>query len=105
MKVPHPCRVIAVLLALLWPRFADGSEITERYARFLMLADGDASSGSASVVKFRGNALILTNAHVISGNATTRFRLLNSSEIKPELLGVAEDRDIIVASQKTLTDG
>lgn len=105
MKVPLPCRVIAVLLALLWADFAQGSDITDRFARYLIIVDGDASSGSASIIKFRGNSLILTNAHVLSGNVTTRFRLLNSREIKADLLGIAGDRDLIVATQKGFTEG
>lgn len=105
MKVPLSCRVIAGLLALSWPRLAEASEISDRCSKFLILADGDRSAGSASIIKFRGNALILTNAHVISGNVTTRFRLLNSREVKADLFGVAEDRDILVATQKTFTEG
>jgi hypothetical protein len=105
MKVLNPCRVFAVLLALLLPRLAGASEITERYSKFLLLADGDSSSGSASIIKFRGNALILTNAHVVSGNAITRFRQLNSHDVRASVFGVAQDRDIIVASQNAFTDG
>jgi hypothetical protein len=82
-----------------------GSEIAAKCSPFLIIVEGDAGRGSASVIMFRGNPLIVTNAHVLSGNSTTRFRLLSSQELKPDLFGVAEDRDIVVATQTGSTEG
>jgi len=75
------------------------------FAKYLVLVEGDLSRGSASVIKFRGNPLILTNAHVLSGNTRVDFRLLNNQSLRPGTFGVARNVDLAVFTQEGLDDG
>lgn len=69
------------------------------------MVDGDESKGSASVITIRGQPLIVTNAHVLSGNKTVKFRRLNSKELPFEKIGISKDYDLAVATQKDITEG
>ena len=64
------------------PSSAPQSETASRCAKFLVVVEGDRGSGSASIINIKGNALVVSNAHVISGNNTTKFKLLSSQEIR-----------------------
>jgi hypothetical protein len=79
--------------------------LTARCARALLIIEGDEGAGSGSVINLKGNNLIVTNIHVLSGNPNPRFQLLNSQEVIPETFGVAEDRDICVATQRQASEG
>lgn len=81
------------------------NDLVSRSAKYLLIVDGDEGMGSASIIKWKGNALIVTNIHVVSGNANPRFRLLNGQELRPDTLGVPGDRDILVASQRQVKEG
>jgi hypothetical protein len=69
------------------------------------MVEGDRGRGSASVVNFHGNPLILTNAHVLSGNNRITFRSLNNRTLEPGTFGVARDVDLAVFTQSDLDDG
>jgi hypothetical protein len=75
------------------------------FARYLVLVEGDRGRGSGAVVKFRGNPLILTNAHVLSGNSRVEFRLLNNRTLRTGTFGVARNVDLAVFTQEGLADG
>jgi hypothetical protein len=75
------------------------------FAKYLVLVEGNCGRGSASVIKFRGNPLIVTNAHVLSGNSRVDFRLLNNRALKAGTFGVARDVDLAVFTQGELDDG
>jgi Trypsin-like peptidase domain len=76
-----------------------------QYTKSLVIVEGDSGVGSGSIIKFKGNSLIVTNAHVLSGNRSVKFRLLNSRELKAETIGTPYDRDILVAKQNQVTEG
>lgn len=57
------------------------------------------------MIKFRGNPLILTNAHVLSGNSRVDFRMLNNRTLNVGTFGVARDADLAVFTQNDLVDG
>jgi hypothetical protein len=80
------------------------SDLTTRAAKSLVIVEGDLGMGSASIIKIKGTPLIVTNAHVLSGNRAVRFRLLNSRELTPETIGTPYDRDILVAKQSQVTE-
>lgn len=75
------------------------------FAKYLVLVEGDRGRGSGAVVKFRGNPLILTNAHVLSGNSRVEFRLLNNRTLRTGTFGVARSVDLAVFAQEGLEDG
>jgi S1-C subfamily serine protease len=75
------------------------------FAKHLLLVEGDRGRGSASIIKFRGNPLIVTNAHVLSGNTRVSFRTLDNRTLNAGTFGVARDVDLAVFTQDDLNDG
>jgi hypothetical protein len=76
-----------------------------QFAQHLLIVEGDAGQGSASVIKFRGNPLIVTNAHVLSGNTRVTFRRLNNTVLKTGTFGVAQEADLAVFTQAETKEG
>lgn len=81
------------------------SELLQRCARSLVIVEGDKGAGSGSIINIKGNPLIVTNVHVLSGNANPHFELLNARQVVPETLGIPDDRDICVATQRQVKEG
>jgi Trypsin-like peptidase domain len=75
------------------------------YSKYLLLVEGDRGRGSASIIEFRGNPLIVTNAHVLSGNNRVDFRTLNNRVLTAGTFGVARDVDIAVFTQDEMEGG
>ncbi|MDR3402790.1 MAG: serine protease [Chthoniobacter sp.] len=81
------------------------TSLVSRCSRSLLIVEGDEGAGSGSIINIKGNPLIVTNVHVLSGNANPRFQLLNAHQVVPETLGIPDDRDICVASQRQVQEG
>jgi len=81
------------------------SSLVSRCSRSLLIVEGDEGAGSGSIINIKGNPLIVTNVHVLSGNAHPRFQLLNAHQVVPETLGIPDDRDICVATQRQVQEG
>jgi hypothetical protein len=76
-----------------------------QFSKHLLIVEGNAGRGSASVIKIRGNPLIVTNAHVLSGNSRVAFRGLNNASLKANTFGVAQNADIAVFTQDEVKEG
>ncbi|MEO8353096.1 MAG: serine protease [Chthoniobacteraceae bacterium] len=74
-------------------------------SKYMVIVEGDHGAGSASIIQFRGNPLITTNAHVLSGNQRVKFRLLNNTELTPGTFGIAQDSDVAVFTQDAVKEG
>jgi len=70
-----------------------------------VVIEGASGTGSASIVNMQGKAVIITNAHVVSGNSALRFRRLDGTEVKPEKIGISTQCDLAMASQSQLRGG
>ena len=71
----------------------------------LVIIEGDAGKGSGSIIRLKGNSLIVTNAHVLSGNGKISFRLINSTALNVGTLGIAFGYDLAVITQTTFEGG
>ncbi len=80
------------------------SHFTE-YARYLLLADGAEGKGSGCLVNYQGKTRVITNAHVLSGNANLRFRRLNGDDVATGPFSFANGADLAVADQTGATGG
>jgi hypothetical protein len=70
-----------------------------------VVIEGASGTGSASIINMRGQPVIVTNAHVLSGNSALRFRRLNGSEVRPEKVGVSTQCDLAIATHRELQGG
>jgi hypothetical protein len=59
--------------------YADESSLAGRCAKSLLIVEGDEGAGTGSIINLKGNPLIVTTVHVLSGNANPHFKLLNSA--------------------------
>ncbi len=51
------------------------------FSRDLLIADGLVGKGSGCLVKYQGSTVVVTNAHVLSGNPNVKFQRINSKEV------------------------
>jgi V8-like Glu-specific endopeptidase len=76
-----------------------------KLSKYLLIADGAEGKGSGCLINFQGKTRLVTNAHVISGNANIRFQKLNSEEVVSGPFSFADGADLAVADQDTTSDG
>jgi hypothetical protein len=53
----------------------------QKYARFLLVADGAEGEASGSLVLYQGKVRLVTNAHVLSELPDARFSGINSQQV------------------------
>lgn len=76
-----------------------------QFSKHLVIIESSAGKGSGSIIQVKGNSLIVTNAHVVSGAADVTFRLLDATALKWSTLGVARGADVAVLTQSSLQGG
>ena len=82
-------------------------------AKCLAVVEGDEGAGSGFLLHYKGNALLFTNAHVVSGNPHIRAWLLGGKELNLDKFAVAkvfkhsvaQGFDVAVFSQNGCPDG
>jgi hypothetical protein len=75
-----------------------------RFARSLLIVTGDLGAGTASIIRVGGKPVIVTNAHVLSGNSTVSFRALDGKAVPVERVGISSEYDLAIAEAKDLGD-
>jgi hypothetical protein len=80
-------------------------ELKDKLEKSLVIVEGDKGKGSAAIINLKGNALVVTNVHVFSGNSRVKCKLLNSTILALGTIGIADDRDILVATQSQVKNG
>ena len=63
----------------------------------LIIIEGDHGTGTGFIAKIKGRFFIVTNIHVISGNANLKMSLASGEEMKfGDICFIAKDRDIAI---------
>lgn len=88
------------------PSDAKPATVFPQFGKFLAIIEGDYGRGTGSLIKLKGNIpLLVTNAHVLSGNSTFKISLLDGTRINYGKLGVAKGHDVLVMDAAGMTDG
>lgn len=77
----------------------------KKMIEYLVVIECNTKMGSGSIIRLKGNSLIVTNAHVLSGNKTVAFRTLNSKALTVGTFGFARDYDLAVVAQTSVEGG
>ncbi len=77
----------------------------QKFARFLLIADGAEGRASGSLVLYQGKVRLVTNAHVLSEMPDARFSQIDSREVPTGSFSYADGADLAVADQNTCTEG
>ena len=72
---------------------------------YLVVIEGKAGKGSGAILRLDGHSVIVTNAHVLSGNEQMTFRLLDSTKLAVGTLAVARAYDLAVVAQSSVEGG
>jgi len=75
------------------------------YSRDIAIIEGKRGQGTGFLAKFKEGSALVTNAHVLSGNAQPTFRLGNGSTITMEGFRCAQDYDLTAIDSAAITDG
>ena len=72
----------------------------KRMLDYLVIIEGKAGKGSGAIIRTKGGPLLITNAHVLSGNENITFRLLDSTALSIifENAGIARRYDLAILS-------
>ncbi len=77
-----------------------------QFNHYLVIISGKVSKGSGSIIKIGTASVVVTNAHVLSGNDGLSYRLLDSSAVSTGQLGVARGGfDAAIIAQTSVKDG
>jgi hypothetical protein len=84
---------------------AQPSKVFPHLGKHLVLINGAGGQGSGSIMLIDGQPLLVTNAHVLSGNSQVTFSRVDGTAIKVEKFGVAQQADLATFTQTTATGG
>ncbi len=61
----------------------------------MVIVEGDEGRGSAFVVRMEGKTYLVTNSHIVRGNANLKFKTLNNLDLATGALEIADKIDAV----------
>jgi len=74
------------------------------YLKSVVVIEGDHMVGTGFLAEFKGKRVIFSNAHVLFGNRTLRFRTVGGKELKHTRINICRDRDLVAYELENTED-